>query len=132
MSNSNDKKSKQLGEPLGTSWNRLRKLLLFDCASKLELTVCFQCGKKIDSVNELSIEHKIPWLDSDNPIDLFFDLDNVAFSHLSCNISAARRQQPKMIHGTSVMYNKFKCKCELCTETMRIQKRRWRARTKKN
>ena len=42
----------------------------------------------------LSIEHKIPWLDSDNPKELFFNLEkNIAFSHLSCNISAARQNR---------------------------------------
>lgn len=40
-----------------------------------------------------SIEHLVPWLDSNNPIELYFDLDNISFSHLSCNIKAARRPE---------------------------------------
>lgn len=40
--------------------------------------------------DNFSIEHKIPWLDSDDPVDLFFNLENIDFSHLLCN-SAAKR-----------------------------------------
>lgn len=43
--------------------------------------------KKINTVDELSIEHKEPWENSDNPKELFFNLDNISFSHLKCNIS---------------------------------------------
>lgn len=41
------------------------------------------------------IEHKIPWLDSDKPKELFFDLENIGFSHLSCNIKARRQRSVK-------------------------------------
>ena len=43
-------------------------------------------------VDEFSVEHKIPWLDSDDPIGLFFSLDNIAFSHHSCNSGAGGRR----------------------------------------
>jgi hypothetical protein len=39
--------------------------------------VCYRCGKKIETVGELSIEHKNNWIGIS--IDLFWDLDNVAF-----------------------------------------------------
>ena len=51
---------------------------------------CFQCNKTLTR-QDFSIEHKIPWLDSDDPIKLYFDLDNIAYSHQSCNFSAARK-----------------------------------------
>jgi len=38
-----------------------------------------------------SIEHVIPWLDSEDPVKLFFDLDNISFSHLKCNVEDARK-----------------------------------------
>lgn len=44
---------------------------------------CYQCGNTIDKVEELSIEHKTPWLDSDTPKELFFNLENIAF-HNGC------------------------------------------------
>jgi len=47
----------------------------------------------IDSVEELSIEHKIPWLN--NSSELFWDLDNIAFSHLICNTRAADKTWAK-------------------------------------
>ncbi|RPJ69204.1 MAG: hypothetical protein EHM20_16665, partial [Alphaproteobacteria bacterium] len=68
----NEKKSKQLGMPIGTATAVLRKNILFSLIKQLELDVCFQCGEKIESVDNLSIEHKVPWLDSENPTELFF------------------------------------------------------------
>lgn len=87
---SNDKKAEQLGEPIGTATARLKKSLLFSLAQQLNLTMCYHCGNEILDVDDLSIEHKIPWLDSENPAKLFYDLNNIAFSHLTCNVSAAR------------------------------------------
>jgi hypothetical protein len=65
--------------------------LLFDLAKKLNLTNCFKCGLEITSTKELSIEHKIPWFD--NKIDLFWDLNNLAFSHRKCNRSERKRKK---------------------------------------
>ena len=42
--------------------------------------ICFKCKSKIKIVEELSIEHKLPW--EGISIELFWDLDNIAFSHL--------------------------------------------------
>ena len=89
-----EKKSKQLGMPFGTASARLRKSILFDLLKRLSINICHQCGKEITSERELSIEHKEPWLDSENPRKLFFSLENIAFSHLSCNC-AARRETPE-------------------------------------
>jgi hypothetical protein len=83
----NKKKNDQLGMPFGTANNRLRKNILFNLLVRLNETICFQCKQQIKTVDELSIEHKIPWLDNDSA--LFWDLDNIAFSHLRCNIRAA-------------------------------------------
>ena len=87
---SNEKKSKQLGMPLGTASAKLRKSILFQLLSESGKNICYQCGNIINSEDELSIEHKVPWLDSYNPKELFFSLENIAFSHLKCNIGAAR------------------------------------------
>lgn len=91
MDNSNKKKNEQLGMPYGTACARLRKSVLFDLLKETGKNVCFQCGRIIESEEELSIEHKVPYLDSDDPKGLFFNLDNIAFSHLKCNVGAARR-----------------------------------------
>ena len=89
------KKDLQLGMSHGTANNRLNRMLLFSMVQKLGLDVCFRCGRKIESINELSIEHKVAWLNSNNPKELFFDLDNVTFSHLSCNASFASHPKRK-------------------------------------
>jgi hypothetical protein len=84
MTPSNKKKSKFLGMPYGTASGRLRKKILFNLVQETERDVCFRCGEKIKSADEISIEHKKPWLGIN--VDLFWDLDNIAFSHLRCNI----------------------------------------------
>lgn len=110
--NSNEKKTKQLGMPVGTASNQLRKNLLFAMAQKLGENYCFQCGAEIESAEHLSIEHKIPYLDSENPKELFFSLDNIAFSHLKCNVGAAR-QTKTLKHPSTKSYAKG-CRCEGC------------------
>lgn len=89
----NEKKRRQLGMPNGTATARLRKSILFKLVQETGRNICFQCGKAIESEEELSIEHKVPWLDSGDPVKLFFDLNNIAFSHLSCNVAACRRDR---------------------------------------
>lgn len=84
------KRQNILGESFGAATCKLRKAIMFDLAQKLNLTVCFRCGKEIQ-LKDFSIEHKIAWMNSENPIDMFYDLDNIAFSHRSCNSRAASR-----------------------------------------
>jgi hypothetical protein len=93
----NEKKFELLGEPIGTATAKLRKSVLFKLVQILELDVCFQCGEKIEDVADLSIEHKVPWQSAENPRESFYDLDNISFSHIRCNIVAANR---RVIHPT--------------------------------
>jgi len=83
-----EKMTSQLGMNPGTAQNRLKKDLLFYFAKK-EGHTCFRCGGDLERKG-FSIEHKTPWLDAPDPVDLFFDIGNIAFSHLSCNSGAAR------------------------------------------
>lgn len=80
---SNSAKAKTLGMPHGTAAHRLRKSIMFKYVTMAGDNYCFKCGSEIESVDDLSIEHKIPW--EGVSADLFFDLDNVAFSHTRCN-----------------------------------------------
>jgi len=89
---SNNKKRNQLGMSVGKANNILKKNLLFSLVQKLGLDFCYRCGKKIETVDEFSVEHKVNWLDSENPIELFFDLGNIDFSHIKCNIGAVRKE----------------------------------------
>ena len=83
------KKQIQLGMNPSTASGRLLKDILFKFVKDAGHT-CYQCGKEMDR-DSFSIEHKTPWLDSEDPVKLFFDLNNIAFSHKSCNIAAARK-----------------------------------------
>jgi len=91
LRNTDKKKQDQLGMPFGTARNRLIKQIMFDLVKQLGKDTCYQCGSQIKDIEYLSIEHKVPWLDSENPISLYFDLNNIAFSHTSCNYAAARK-----------------------------------------
>jgi len=76
-----------LGMSHGAANNRLRKSLLFKYVKLAGEDVCFRCNKQINSLEEFSIEHKLPW--ENKEASLFWDLDNIAFSHLTCNCGAA-------------------------------------------
>ncbi len=80
---SSARKSAFLGMPHGTAVGRLRKQILFMLLEKLDETTCFKCNLPIKTSEELSIEHKLPW--EGRSVELFWDLSNIAFSHLKCN-----------------------------------------------
>lgn len=79
----NENKDKFLNMPHGTACNKLRKMIMFDLLKQLNKNFCYKCGKSIETIEDLSIEHKKPWLYVDKK--LFWDLNNIAFSHLKCN-----------------------------------------------
>lgn len=124
MNKNTQKKYTQLKMPQGTAANRLRKTLMFHLIQKLGENYCFQCGAEILHADDMTIEHKIPWLDSEDPVDLFFNLNNIAFSHFKCNIGAAR--QPNKLTGLDdPRFNhneegyKKGCRCEICKSAKR-------------
>ena len=142
--NSNQKKAKQLGISYGKACNQLKKLVLFTLLKTLSLDVCFRCQGKIEDVKDLSIEHKVAWLDSESPRELFFDLNNIAFSHLKCN-SATKRHPHKKILPKGMYWcwdcKQYKCKPSFppskerknkrCTKCASKYKREYRERTGK-
>jgi len=73
-----------LGMSHGAAASRLRKMVLFRQLTKYGDNVCVRCEKKIEDINELSIEHIKPW--EGRSAELFWDLDNIAFSHMKCNM----------------------------------------------
>lgn len=86
MGTTNQRKTIALGMPRGRARHVLIKQLLLHMAQQLGWDNCYRCKKKIETIESLSIEHKKAWFLSDNPKELYWDLDNIAFSHLSCNI----------------------------------------------
>lgn len=73
----------QLGMDVGTAQNRLTKMLLFKYG--VGDSPCYKCGEHIDQWEEMSIDHITPWRNEVTAIELFFDLDNISFTHKSCN-----------------------------------------------
>lgn len=118
----NEKKAAQLGMPYGTASAKLRKMILFALLAESGRDKCYRCGKPIKAVDELSIEHKEPWLDSCDPAGRFFDLSNIDFSHLSCNSGAARR--PNKLEGEA--------STEATRASWRRRKSRWRLHSGKH
>lgn len=90
MNNSELQKKIQLGMSVTGARHKLLRALLFRLVVKLGLDNCFRCGKKINDVSWLTIEHKKPWLHVD--VSLFWDVENICFSHSKCN-SGARRSR---------------------------------------
>jgi len=91
----NHKKSELLGMDYSTACAKLRKSIMLSLAMQLGKDECYRCLKSITDVDDFSIEHKDPWMQSSNPVQSFFDLDNIAFSHIKCNISAGTRPNRK-------------------------------------
>jgi hypothetical protein len=77
--------------PIGTAQHRLRKAVMFDLVKRCGLAACYRCGKEIETEEELSIEHKNGWQLATDPVAAFFDLSDIGFSHLLCNIKAGAR-----------------------------------------
>lgn len=82
--NSTLKKSQYLGMSLGTASQRLTRRILFRLLQKNREDYCFKCKNKIETIEELTVEHIKPWLNIE--ANLFWNLDNIAFSHHKCNI----------------------------------------------
>ncbi len=101
-----------------TAQNRLVKDLLFAFVLQSGHT-CFRCGLALERHN-FSIEHKESWQRSEAPLEAFFDLDNIAYSHLSCNVSAAYHGEKP--HGRS-RYQKG-CRCDICKSAVAAYKRK--------
>lgn len=116
MKTYNNQRAESLGMPWGTANNRLRKLILFHLLCKLGENVCFVCKKPIESVEVLSIEHKEPWQGRDPK--LFWDMDNISFSHLRCN-------QPHMRNSFPPPPRRFndgvQCLCLVCDKIKPVE-----------
>ena len=84
MSNSNQRRSEILGMPFGTACNKLRRMVMFNLLQRHEENICYKCSKIILKAEDLTLEHKETWQDGGST--LFWDLNNIAFSHRQCNL----------------------------------------------
>lgn len=109
-----DKKKMQLGMNPSTASGRLVKDILWKLIVETGNDTCYKCGESM-SRETFSIEHVEPWLDSEDPVGLYFNLDNISFSHLRCNIEDKRNGQKKHGCGTVAAYKRG-CRCILCSD----------------
>ena len=79
-----------LGMNPSTASHRLVKDLLWKMIVELKQNSCYHCNVEMTR-ETFSIEHKKPWMCSEEPLKTYFDLENISFSHLSCNVGAARK-----------------------------------------
>ena len=100
MATMNQRKEK-LGIAHSVARYKLAKLILFNLLVKHEENVCYRCKNIIDKIEDLSIDHKESWYCSKNPIELFYDMNNIAFSHLSCNKAAGADITNEIIRNRS-------------------------------
>jgi hypothetical protein len=117
-----NKKQEQLGMNPSTAQHRLLKDILWDLIVKTNQDTCCKCGCKMTR-ETFSIEHLVPWLDSNNPTERFFDLENIAFSHKSCNYADARKTYAKC--GTYARYSGHNCRCEPCREAASVHRAKY-------
>lgn len=85
----NARRQNFLGMPINTARLKLNRILLFEFVKRLELDDCFRCQTKIALLEDFTIDHKNAWENVDNT--LYWDINNIAFSHHKCN-SLARHQ----------------------------------------
>lgn len=108
--NSKVKDSELLGINVSTASNKLVKDLLFNFIVETNKDECFRCGLVLTRDN-FSIEHKESWRLSTKPKETFFDLNNIAFSHLKCN--SAHKDHERLPCGTVASYVRG-CRCLAC------------------
>ena len=97
-------------------------MLFFSLIQKLQLDICFRCEEKIENYKELSIDHKISWQGKSN--DLFWDIDNIAYSHISCN-SAKSAASTGGGHPSYAGYS-MGCRCKACIKCKQMYQKYWR------
>jgi hypothetical protein len=113
--------SEMLGQPYTSAMYNLRAIILFELVKETRQNICFQCGKAIESKDDLSVEHKTPWMTAENKRECFFDLNNIAFSHRKCN-SAAGRKLENLQYGPGEKNSLSKLTAEQVREMRAIYK----------
>ena len=79
------KYEKQLGMTLGKARNVLYAKMLLHYAKESGNDFCSKCNQPIDLPSEVSLDHIIPWRNSEQATELYFDINNVSLAHKKCN-----------------------------------------------
>lgn len=104
---------------LGTASHLLRRNMMFQLVTNAGLNRCLKCEKLIETPEELSMDHIKPWRNVSS--ELFWDLDNIAFSHRKCNKADRpyRRESPEGMSWCTT------CKDHLPIEKFGLDSTRW-------
>ena len=86
--------------PYGTAEKQLRKTIIYELAQQLGKNVCRWCNSAIGSPDDLAITHVQDW--QEEP-DSFWDLANVAFSHVSCAAERGGKRQEEVMSRIEVI-----------------------------
>jgi hypothetical protein len=111
--NSNKRKAETLGMAHGTANSLLRRNIIYHL---LETPVCYRCKEIIERPEDFSIDHIEPWEGRENGKELYWDLENIAFSHKWCNRPHLAVLEPKPLNHGWYGYNKKGCRCDVCKE----------------
>jgi hypothetical protein len=87
----NAAKTAFLGLSFGAANHRLHRAVMWSLIEQCGRTDCFRCGSPMDE-STYSVDHREPWLGES--VALFWDMQNIEFSHLRCNVDARRRGGP--------------------------------------
>ena len=79
-----------MGKSYQSCVSKLNRQILFSLVQELHKDICHKCNTKIEDIKDFSIEHIIPW-QVNKSAELFWDIKNISFSHLKCNIPSVYR-----------------------------------------
>ena len=96
-----EKKKILLGMNPSTASARLVKDLLWNFVKRSGHSKCYRCGIDMNR-DTFSIEHKDAWMDSLDPVSSFFSIENIDYSHISCNVSAGASR--RTVHESHEAY----------------------------
>ena len=125
------KKDELLGMPWNTANTRLRKKLIWYLIIKLGFNQCYKCQDNIEDSEELFIDHINDWQLAENPIESFFNMENISFRHLHCSkilktalekrIHKQNEKQKKYTAGVRKKYFDENGPCALCGSTKQLE-----------
>jgi hypothetical protein len=114
------KKSSQLGMNFSKASHLLKRRILFRFLERLGETKCYRCSEEM-TYDSFSVDHVKDWLDRD-PL-LFWDLDNIKFSHKKCNIRSSRKTSTCKTCGKSEPEVTIRKWNRVCTDCKNSRKR---------
>lgn len=73
---------------------RLHMRFIFKMIKDLKQNFCFRCKQEIESDDELSLDHKISYINNDPK--WYFDINNIYYSHNRCNCGESQKGSGKL------------------------------------